>query len=713
MLVAGPPAPPGAVARAIAGALAPTRAPDTPPPWLDPAQADAFRLLLATLRCHGAVLCADPVGTGKTYTALAIARAFGPEPPACFVPAPLVFQWQATAARLGIPAVVWSHARLSRGRLPPGSPALVIVDESHHLRHPGIRRYRTLAPWLVGRCVLLLSATPVVNSPVDLYHQLHLGLRDDVLAFDGASSLRAAFDLGQAPRALGRFVIQRMDSSAGPATRQAAEHLSSGAEAVLPEVDRLVLSTNGGIASLVRSVLLRAAASSAAALLAALRRYRHLLLHAQDALRSGQRFNRTMLRQFTAGADQQLLLWELLPVEATGSELHLRDLPAIEALIVGAAHLAGRPDAKAGRLTELLRDGVRTLVFVSARETVTYLRCQLPDRWLAWCTGQRAGIGSTTLPRRDVLSWFRPGGTDAPPGVPGAPRTLVTTDVAAEGLDLQAAGRVVHYDLPWTDVRLAQRNGRAARRGAARPEIEILRFHPAAAIESRFHQLELLTRKADLPGHCGLGETGRLEWRWRREMADRLPGAMVRGVSAVRSGRRGVLAGLALERNGDCVVSTVLWREGDGEWIEDPRLVEILLAELDYAEAVPPPSGAALDALLSSLVPSCRVLMREASAHRIAGAPTGIPAQQLSRRLRRLATDAARARAADTLALLERALHFCTGGHTAGEAMLIEEVAALDDVELMARLPSLPAPTPPPEPLRPLITGLIVFDGPG
>ena len=676
-------------------------------------QADAFRLLLATLRSHGAALCADPVGTGKTYTALAVARTFGPEPPACLVPAPLVSQWQATAARLGIPAVVWSHARLSRGRLPPGSPTLVVVDESHHFRHPGIRRYRTLAPWLVGRHVLLLSATPVVNSPVDLYHQLHLGLRDDALAFDGASSLRAAFDLGQAPRALGRFVIQRMDSSAGPAIKEAAEFVSSGAEIALPGVDRLVLSTNGGVASLIRSVLLRAAASSAAALLAALRRYRHLLLHAQDALRSGQQFNRRTLRQFTAGADQQLLLWGLLPMDATGSELHLEDLPAIEGLIDSTAHLAGRPDAKADRLIELLHDGVRTLVFVSARETVTYLRCQVPDRWLGWCTGQRAGIGSTTLPRRDVLSWFRPGGTDDPSGVPGIPRTLITTDVAAEGLDLQAAGRVVHYDLPWTDVRLAQRNGRAARRGAERAEIEIVRFHPAAAIESRFRQLELLARKAGLPGQCGLGERGRLEWRWRREISDRMPGAKVRGISAVRSGRRGALAGLALERNGDCVVSTVLWRDGDGEWIEDPRLVELLLAELEHAEAVDPPSGSALDALLLSLVPSCRALLRESSAYRIAGAPACFAGQRLARRLRRLATDAARARAADTLVLLERALGFCTGGHTAGEELLTEALEVLDDAELMARLPSLPAPTPARAPLQPLLTGLIIFEGPG
>ncbi|MBI3746094.1 MAG: hypothetical protein HY264_06140 [Chloroflexi bacterium] len=43
--------------------------------------------------------------------------------------------------------------------------------------------------------------------------------------------------------------------------------------------------------------------------------------------------------------------------------------------------------------------------------------------------------------------------------------TLLASDVAAEGLNLQRAGRIVHYDLPWTAVRLEQRDGRALRQG--------------------------------------------------------------------------------------------------------------------------------------------------------------------------------------------------------------------------------------------------------
>ena len=142
----------------------------------------------------------------------------------------------------------------------------------------------------------------------------------------------------------------------------------------------------------------------------------------------------------------------------------------------------------------------------------------------------------------------------AMPAGTGQPRTLVTSDVTAEGLDLQVAGRVVHYDLPWTDVRLGQREGRAVRRGSNRREVEIIRFLPTPALEERLHQQARLVYKAKLPRLLGLDTGGRHIWGWRREVADDLPGRGVEGVAAIRSECGGILAGVALERDGARVV---------------------------------------------------------------------------------------------------------------------------------------------------------------
>lgn len=56
---------------------------------------------------------------------------------------------------------------------------------------------------------------------------------------------------------------------------------------------------------------------------------------------------------------------------------------------------------------------------------------------------------------------------------------LVTTDLAAEGLNLQRAGIVVHYDIPWNPVKVDQRNGRAFRIGQTRAFVRAIYFLPS------------------------------------------------------------------------------------------------------------------------------------------------------------------------------------------------------------------------------------------
>ena len=135
------------VARAMARRLAPDEDSDPPPGWLRPEQVRSFRRALHALRRYGGALLADPVGSGKTYVALAVAAALDPgRPTACLVPATLVEQWRATAAGLG--AARSSRARTRRraaGRLPDVGRGLVRdgrgapLQESRHLALPARR----------------------------------------------------------------------------------------------------------------------------------------------------------------------------------------------------------------------------------------------------------------------------------------------------------------------------------------------------------------------------------------------------------------------------------------------------------------------------------------------------------------------------------------------------------------------------------------------
>src|SRR3954471_5188882 len=91
-----------AVAAQLSRSLSPAEHPTAPPAWLLEAQRLSFRRVLAALHRYRGALLADPVGSGKTFVALALAAEMNRGATACLVPASLIPQWQQTAQRLSI-----------------------------------------------------------------------------------------------------------------------------------------------------------------------------------------------------------------------------------------------------------------------------------------------------------------------------------------------------------------------------------------------------------------------------------------------------------------------------------------------------------------------------------------------------------------------------------------------------------------------------------
>ncbi len=60
---------------------------------------------------------------------------------------------------------------------------------------------------------------------------------------------------------------------------------------------------------------------------------------------------------------------------------------------------------------------------------------------------------------------------------------LITTDVLAEGVNLQQSGQVINYDLPWNPMRIVQRHGRVDRLFSEHDEVHMGLFFPSDRLD--------------------------------------------------------------------------------------------------------------------------------------------------------------------------------------------------------------------------------------
>lgn len=72
---------------------------------------------------------------------------------------------------------------------------------------------------------------------------------------------------------------------------------------------------------------------------------------------------------------------------------------------------------------------------------------------------------------------------------------LLTTDVLAEGVNLQQAAQIINYDLPWNPMRIVQRHGRVDRIGSQHPQIHLGVFFPAQHLDEYLKLEQTLVRK--------------------------------------------------------------------------------------------------------------------------------------------------------------------------------------------------------------------------
>ena len=141
-----------------------------------------------------------------------------------------------------------------------------------------------------------------------------------------------------------------------------------------------------------------------------------------------------------------------------------------------------RQDDKLQQLLNLLKKypNEKLLIFTEFCDTARYLHTQL----------ERAGFerieqidSRREVNREEVIERFSPCYNGKSPYEVEMPvQTLITTDVLAEGLNLQDASVIVNYDIHWNPVRLMQRIGRLDRRLDPKIEEQLNRTDPTVHV---------------------------------------------------------------------------------------------------------------------------------------------------------------------------------------------------------------------------------------
>ena len=123
---------------------------------------------------YGGVFLADVVGLGKTYISAMLANQL--EGRTLIICPPVLKEyWQETFSDFRVPADVESLGKLDK-LIAKGVEKYqnVFIDEAHRFRNETTQTYDKLKQVCWGRRVILVSATPLNNSPDDILSQLKL-----------------------------------------------------------------------------------------------------------------------------------------------------------------------------------------------------------------------------------------------------------------------------------------------------------------------------------------------------------------------------------------------------------------------------------------------------------------------------------------------------------------------------------------------------------
>jgi adenine-specific DNA-methyltransferase len=547
---------------------------------LKPHQVDAALFALRSPFSQGAIL-ADEVGLGKTIEAsIVIAQRWAERRRRILlvVPATLRTQWQQELAeKFYLPAIVLDskqakdarkagidnpfeqgdqiiicsyHYASARKREVSRVPwDLVVIDEAHRLRNvyqKSSRLARNLADALNNRPKLLLTATPLQNSLVELFGLVSI---IDPHFFGDLRSFRAQYVYANDEAVRNRNLSTRLAKICQRTLRKQVfayvpftkrqpltwEFHASDDEFSLYELVSEYLRQDDLIAlpssqrKLLTLVLRKLLASSTFAIAGTLNRLVARLEELQRAKEQLQpvddlvddysgfsevadEYEAQEEADATDDAETAAIAQEVLDRAATIDPVQLaKELSELRSFAQMAAEIT--VNAKGERLLASLESALheasklgaarKAVIFTESRRTQQYLYDLLTNHGYGGKVVLINGVNDDARSRQLYQAWQqRHQGADRVTGSQAvdlktalidyfrdAAEILIATEAAAEGVNLQFCSLVINYDLPWNPQRIEQRIGRCHRYGQKHDVLVVNFVNLRNAADKRVYQL--------------------------------------------------------------------------------------------------------------------------------------------------------------------------------------------------------------------------------
>jgi SNF2 family DNA or RNA helicase len=400
----------------------------------------------------GRALLADEVGLGKTIEAGLICCEYLArgmiQSLLILTPASLVSQWQLELKskfaidtvttddkQLQYPDEFWSTNNRLIASLNTAKSSkhfnlvttrnwdLVIVDEAHHLKNRSTLNWK-LVNALNKRFILMLTATPVQNSLVELFNLLTL-LKPGLLKTEAA------------------FKKEYVSSRNGRVPKN-PEKLRQLMREVMVRNTRSLVDVQ--LPKRFATTITVTPSASEQKVYQELTEYlRSFEMKASDTEKTQKldKFSRTNLLM-RAGSSPQALADSLKNLAKKFESNQLKTLTRRASQI--------KQVEKAKALVDLLKQSTqKTIVFTTHRATSAYLATTLEDAGIPFAQF----LGDMSLKEKDAaIEDFR-----------DRVSVLIASETGGEGRNIQFANSIVNYDLPWNPMKIEQRIGRIHRIG--------------------------------------------------------------------------------------------------------------------------------------------------------------------------------------------------------------------------------------------------------